>query len=424
MGRLVWFLNILLTLSIGAAAWAGEPLPEGLTLIPGGQHARIITDLPLDNELRQLPELFDQAMPQWCQAFDVKSEQARHWQVTVYIMLDRGRFRQAGLIADDLPQFNHGWQAGDKIWVVDQPSPYYRRHLLLHEGTHWFMFRRYGQYHAPWLMEGLAEFHGTHRIVDARLTLGIIPQTRDEVPFWGRVKLIRQQSEQYPAPSLDAILRYSSSAHQQVEAYAWSWALVLFLKQHPETSQLFATMLKQPAMDSTQLQRWLRSRLAAKLPRLRAEWIAFIDELDYGFTDSNGWLTLSEQTRQVSAPEQILVRADRNWQATGLSVEAGQQLTFSATGEFVVGQQPGPWICQPQGVTLEYHRGQPLGTLMLAVAGPIDSEPEHTDGLAQWPVGRQATITVPHSGELFLRINEAVAGLGDNSGSLQVTIIP
>jgi hypothetical protein len=63
------------------------------------------------------------------------------------------------------------------------------------------------------------------------------------------------------APSIDDILQYSNTAHQNVDAYAWSWALALFLMNHPDSSKVFEALLKQPAMNSREVDRWLRARL-------------------------------------------------------------------------------------------------------------------------------------------------------------------
>ncbi len=64
--------------------------------------------------------------------------------------------------------------------------------------------------------------------------------------YWGRISLIQQQLADGVAPSLEEILRYDDKAHQNVvEAYAWSWAAVIFLKNHPDTSKVFDELLEQ-----------------------------------------------------------------------------------------------------------------------------------------------------------------------------------
>jgi hypothetical protein len=336
-------------------------------------------------------------------------------------MLDRNRFKQAGLIPKDVPEFPYGWQLGDKLWVMEQPSPYYRRHLVLHEGTHWFMFRKYGFYDTPWLVEGIAELLGTHRWSNSTLEMGIVPLNREDVPFWGRIKLVRDQCADGLAPSMEEILRYSNTAHQRVDAYAWSWALTIFLMNHPDTSKVFEALLKQPAMSSREVDRWLRGRLTGKLPRVRSAWRSFVSELDYGYSVAPGMLQLTDKPAELMQETDLEVLANRNWQASGVAVQAGQKLRITAVGEFLVANQPKPWKCTPAGVTLDYYRGQPLGKLMMVLLQPEEDELA-TELVDVIPVGQELVYETESSGEIFFRINESAGNLQDNSGKLQVKL--
>ncbi len=234
-----WFYLACLVLGLGPASLSAQQLPEGFQRIEG-KYIDVITDLPIDDEIRSLPVVFDAAMPLWCEEFDMRIEEVKDWHVEAFIMLRRDEFKRAGFIPKILPEFPYGFQYQNQVWVMEQPSAYYRRHLLLHEGTHWFMNRKYSQHGPPWLMEGTAEWLATHRWDGQTLTLGIIPKTKNEVEYWGRISLIQQQLSDGVAPSLEEILRYSDTAHQNVEAYAWSWAAVIFLKNHPDTAKALA----------------------------------------------------------------------------------------------------------------------------------------------------------------------------------------
>ena len=386
------------------------------------QHLDLITDLPLDDSLRELPEVFDAAVAQWCKFFAVDESETKDWRATVCIMLDRERFKTAGLLPGKLPAFPHGYQWNDDMWVVEQPTPYYRRHLLLHEGTHWFMFRKFGSAGPPWLMEGTAEWLATHRWTDGQLQLGIIPHSRDDVPMWGRITRIHEQLDQGVAPSMEAILRYDNRAHQSVDAYAWSWAAVVFLSQHPHTKKafmdLFDDQLRNDAVPTKQLQRELQSRKAM----IRAEWSAMLTGLEYGFQPQRELVQLDHRAKPLTAPVTIKLLADKGWQTTGVTVTAGQAIQIQATGRYVVGKEPKPWICEPAGVTLRYVKGQPLGKLLMAIATPKPEEPEFSQTLPITPVGSQAKVNAASAGHLLLRINEFGADLDDNSGELSVSI--
>ena len=112
---------------------AAEDLPEGFQRIKG-KYADVITDFPLDAEIRSLPTVFDAAVPRWCEEFDMDLKDVADWHVEAFVMLRRDEFKKAGFIPSKLPEFPYGFQFGNQVWVVEQPSPYYRRHLLLHEG--------------------------------------------------------------------------------------------------------------------------------------------------------------------------------------------------------------------------------------------------------------------------------------------------
>lgn len=419
-------LCALLILAAWTSCLSAQSTP-GFSRITG-KHITIVTDLPMNDpataaELNELPKIFDQAFQFWCEEFSVDRKSTENWKVTLYLMLERERFRQAGMIPKEVPEFPYGWQYKDDLWVMEQVSPYYRRHLMLHEGTHWFMYRKYGFYDTPWLAEGMSELLGTHRWVDRKLTMGIVPANQLEVPYWGRIKKIREQSSNQTAPSFEDILRYSNTAHQSVDAYAWSWALTVFLKNHPDTSTVFGELLSQKAANSRDVEQWLRQRLGDRLPRIRSAWRSFITELDYGYSTAPGLLQLSETSKPIITGEtsSISIAADKGWQATGLSVRPGTTITLTATGKYTVAQQPKPWICTPAGVTLEYYRGQPLGKLMMVVLSPQISEAA-TTMVETVPIGDQTTWTATEAGELFFRINESAGALSDNEGELRLNI--
>ena len=406
---------------VSLATSTAQDLPTGFQRLKG-TYIDVITDLPIDDEIRALPTLFDKAMPQWCAEFDMRLEDVKDWHVDAYVMLARERFKASGFIPKQLPEFPYGFQFGNQVWVVEQPSPYYRRHLLLHEGTHWFMNRKYGNHGPPWLMEGTAEWLGTHRWDGETLTMGVIPQSKTEVEYWGRIPLIQQQLADGVAPSLEEILRYDSTAHQNVEAYAWSWAAVIFLRNHPNTSKAFEDLLKQPMKSDGTLTRWLFRRLQSQWPKIRCEWSAMLTELEYGYDPSRGMLTMTRIAKPISDHEVTLnVAANRSWQSAGVQVSEGDKLVIEPSGKYFVAQAPKPWASEAAGVTLEYYRGEPLGKLMMTISAPLTEE-QFSQPIEVTAVGERLEVTAPKTGELHFRVNESNAGLADNSGAVTVTL--
>lgn len=406
-----------------AARTSLENLAPGFSRI-SGKHIDVITDLPLDDDLRELPAVFDAAMEGWCRVFELPLEQVEAWRVEAFVMRDRQRFVAAGLLPKAISTFINGFQLGDRLWVNDQPSAYYRRHLLLHEGTHWIMSRKYGGLGPPWLAEGMAEWLGTHRWDGQTLEMGIIPTSNEEVPYWGRTKTIQDQLAAGVAPSLETILRYSNTAHQQQEAYVWSWAAVVFLKHHPDTAEIFAQLLQHAWHGSDDANRWLFSQLRPAWPRIREQWQATLSDLDYGFDPQRGLWKLSTKPRPLSAAQTVVVDATTGWQASGIAVAAGTRIRVHASGEYSVGSQPKSWECTAAGVHLEYYRGIPLGRLLMSTAAALPHEPDFAQPLSILPVGEGGEFTIARGGELLFRINESIGGLSDNSGTLSVSVEP
>ncbi len=407
-----------------ASETLGQSTKDGFSSY-SGRYCEIVTDLALGDELRELTSIFDAAIPLWCEIFDLPLGEVRSWRATAHIMGARERFISSGKLPKDFPKFPHGFQWKNDIWVVEQPSDYYRRHLLLHEGTHWFMARKYGSAGPPWLMEGVAEWLATHRWNNGALTLGVIPRSRSDVPYWGRIALIQDQLSSGVAPSLESILRYGTAAHQNVDAYAWSWAAVTFMRTNPDTQQIFQDFLATELKPDQSLNRRLFNRLQQRWPHLRTQWAAFVSELDYGYdTSQSAIVQFSLSAESLARAHSLQISARQSWQATGVTVSEGQKFRVTAQGRFVVRDYPKPWICEPPGVTIEYFRGQPLGKLLVSIMAPSPKESDVTEPTKVIPVGASSEIRAARSGELFFKINETNGGLVDNSGDIHVELAP
>ena len=192
-----------------------------------------------------LPAAFDQAVPRWCQYFEVPLGQAATWHLTGHLIVDRQRFQLAGLLPADLPEFAYGYQRGDTLWLYDQPTDYYRRHLLLHEGTHGFSWRFLGGVGPAWFAEGMAELLATHRWNDGQLQLGYFPAHKEEVPSWGRILLVQQETAARRGLTIAHIISQGAPPPGDNRVYAWSWALAAFLDNHPRYQGPFRQLARQ-----------------------------------------------------------------------------------------------------------------------------------------------------------------------------------
>lgn len=419
------FLGALFVTSIEIAQAAQESEASGGFNKLSGSHLELITDLPLTNDLKELPKVFDAAIPLWKEIFDVSDNQVKDWVCQGHIMLDRARFEQAGMIPLHLPNFPYGFQYGNQIWVSEQQSAYYRRHLLLHEGTHWFMNRKYGNNAPPWLMEGIAEWLGTHswNSVTGELQLGVVPNSKSEVPYWGRMKIIREALDEGTAPSIETIMRYGNSAHREVEAYAWSWAAVLFFREHPRSRATFQRLLEMPLRPDNSVTSWFYRQLQNEWPEIRAEWNALLTDLDYGYTATPGMLMISpKDVRSFPQRSEFILDPSRSWQASGFLVKPGEKIRVQAQGSVILSRTPRPWQSYADGVTLEYHRGQPLGRLTMIIAEPTTDPTQTSQRLEPIALGSDLEITAQNAGELHFRLNEPAKNLADNEGELRLVI--
>ena len=391
-----------------------------------GRHLTLYTDLA-GKEIDSLPGIFDQAFPQWCRYFGINQETHADWRVTAFLMKDKSRFAKAGLLPDDLPPFKHGFTQDHRFWLNEQPSDYYRRELFLHEGTHAFMFTLLGDGGPSWYSEGMAEYLGTHRWRDGRLTLGYTPRSRDESPEWGRVRVIQDAVGNHKALRLKDIVELPPTAHLDNEPYAWCWAAATLLDRHPRYQERFRKMIeyvRKPDFNERFYRLFRRDWL-----ELSEEWQLMTADMEYGYDVARsavdftpGKIAPPKYTTSRADAEGVRVAADRGWQNTGLRLEAGETYRLTATGRYQVATEPKIWWCEPGGVSIRYYRGRPLGILLAAVRPDNPSQNKTSALLRPVVVGLGTTLSPVESGTLFLKINDSSGELGDNAGQLHVDV--
>ncbi len=389
------------------------------------QHLLLVTDLPPSPAVDSLPAAFDKAVPLWAEYFGVGDKALSQWRMTGYLMKDAKPFRAAALFPDELPGFKNGYTLGAEFWVYDQKSDYYRRHLLLHEGVHGFMFNIYGTCGPPWYMEGMAELLGTHKFEGDRLVLPYFPKNKEEVPLLGRIRIVKDEIAAHKAMRLEHILQYSSQAHLQSSApYGWSWAATMFLENHPRYRDRFHKLTSQIS-DANFNQRF-REAYAEDWDRLSEEWIVFITGIEHGYDFVRNAVEYAPGQALPAEGLQVTVAAGRGWQSSSVMLEGGKQYHLRAAGRYQIAEQPPGriWWCEPGGVTIRYYQGRPLGMLLAAV------RPDHLDAefvtplMEPAPVGLEAIISPDQPGTLYFRVNDSAAELADNAGELVVEVVP
>jgi hypothetical protein len=426
-----WALAMGLTLAAaGAAAESPADLARRAGLqIFAGRHLTLLTDRPrrADDGLDELPGVFDQAFATWCLHYGLDPAQHASWRAVGCLMVDRERFRAAGLLPADgtIPEFENGFCAADCFWLMDQSNPDYRRHLLLHEGVHAFTLTLRAADAPPWYTEGIAEYLATHRldrdgVAALRFVPTPLPRRRADAEQLGRIERLRQLHDAGSAPSLAAVFATAPQAHRALGAYAASWAAVAFLAGHPAHREAFAATERLP------LDRDFTSRVRAAPGwddrAASRDFAAFVADLDYGYDFDRMAIDWSPGA-PLTAPRTVSVAGDRGWQNTGGSLEQGQQISFTASGRITVGQASAYRLqSSPDGITLRWYRGRPVGRLLIAQW--VEPDDDQQPGFRVLAEGASGTITAATAGPLFVKLNESPGELADHGGEFTVTLAP
>jgi hypothetical protein len=334
-----------------------------------------------------------------------------------------------------VPEFPFGYALGNQVFVLAQQSDYYTRHLLLHEGIHSLAFFHFGGAGPTWFREGTAELLATHSGKNAATRINVIPESREAVPYWGRFKLMNELRAKAVVPTLDAVMAYQPDLRGDVESYGWSWAAAMLLSTYPEYRDAMRRAAARGRNEGPGFNRKLRQDLRTDWPILAARWRLMCHDLDYGFDWSREQVTLSARDPKWDGkPIRMEVSASRGWQSTGVRIPGRAKLRVSASGRVTLARTSKPWISEPAGITYQYHRGRPLGQLLLAVLpNAHDAEATTIKPLAvraigldavqdQTSAGQEARLQIDAYSWLLFRVNDHVGDLGDNTGAYQVTI--
>jgi hypothetical protein len=399
-----------------AAAVADAAAPAGLREI-AGQHLTLVTDLGADPEVDALAGYFDQAFDQWCAYFEIDPAAHAAWRVQGCLMRTPERFRAAGLLPANLPDFAVAYSTAGQLWVKDQTSVYFRRHLLLHEGTHAFMHALVNGVGAVWYAEGVAELLATHRLEGGKLVLNSFPSSRDEAPKWGRIEVVQNGFAARRAKTLAQIFAYEGTIHGEIEPYGWCWAAAAFLDNHPRYRERFRS-LGQLVGEADFAER-VTQIFAADRDLLNEDWQLFVATIDYGYDFARMEVERTPGVALGPDGRRVEVAADRGWQSSGIELAPGTY-RLRASGRYQVAAGPPPWMSEPGGVTIEYNQGRPLGMLLAAVR---EGDSSGSSGLVKpIAVGLGATLAVERPGVLYFRDNDSAGRLADNAGSARVEV--
>ena len=375
----------------------------------------LITDMPLDDDMKQWSKYLDQAVFQWAEYFNVRMDRLTTWKIRACVMKDNVPFMMNDLLPMDLPPFQYGFEYGNNVWLFAQPSRDYQRHLFLHECTHAFMNQVMKGCGSLWFGEGLAEYFGTHRIEDGRLTMGIMPKTRNEFPNWGRIRFIQDDIKNGTFIPLNGFFS-SELKSQDNRSYSWAWALVWLMNSDPHYKSILQKLSTLP-QGNTYRQRveiinkaFRESFSQEEWSKFSTQWRAYISDLDYGYDMQTSQIT---DTRAFPLQNTAFksVKSDKDWQNMGVILQKGKTYTIKASGEYKVSAGEKAWLCQPNGITVKYVRQKPLGILLAALEASDSGESAQLSGFVKpIVVGSQTEFTAEQTGAIWMKINALAGG--------------
>ncbi|MDG1897683.1 MAG: hypothetical protein P8J37_22520 [Fuerstiella sp.] len=396
----------------------------------------LLSDLP-EEIVAHLPAIADQLFDRLESHFGKlpASIDDSDFQVTGHLIDNEQAFRAAGLMPSETFTFDHGRHWNYQFWMFDTEQDYYRRHLLLHEFTHCFMTCECGMQQLPasWYMEGMAEFFATHRLVNqqgtpARVEFGVFPESFEDFEGWGRISEIRRSfqrrgsadaanPEHLTITTLEDVMPDHAKNFTQYSQYATSWALCWFLQTHPDYRDPFRSLATLRTGDEiSETVRQLRGHLQ---PRLGTDWLLFVESLREHYDVNHSFpvhsktpLTANDLKTGIA---KFQVQADLDWQDSGLRLAAGESVNVKCTGHFSVNDQPHLWMSEPQGVSIEYFSGLPLGQVVATLVS--DAGVSMTSRIS---VGTGKTIRTSQNVSVWLQVNDSSASRRNNAGTVDV----
>lgn len=385
-----------------------------------GKYVTLYTDLPLSKSVSELPKIFDMAVPMWCEYLKVDPKELDSWHLTACLIGDFQKFLPSGLV-DEVPNLRHGYSQRHKFWIREQQEEYYRRHLFLHEGVHCLMTHLFGRFGALWYMEGTAELLAVHRWNSGKLEIGFMPESREEVPSFYRIDTIARLVREGEKITVNDVFNLSYTKFQETEAYALSWAMSILCANHPDYRDAFWEYVIEIPRNLSPV-RFSELLGPEKMAALEVDWAYFISHISYNY--DLGRDVITDPTRAKMGPGKgkvIELRTDTGWSNSGIAIEKGKNYQIEARGRYSIMAKPVVWWCEPQGVTIKYCDGRPLGQLLACVIPSIKRDAAEA---VREPmvIGTGTTFEAESSGTLFFRINEHSVDLHDNTGTIKIGV--
>lgn len=271
------------------------------------------------------------------------------------------------------------------VWAVST------RGVPQHEAVHAYCHQNFGRVGPTWYAEGMAEL-GQYW-----------DEKREGVHIHDEV--LRYLKESDPK-ELKEITASGQKTGDSWKNYAWRWALCHLLSTNPNYSARFKPLGMALLNDRHTSFEEIYGSMSKEIS---FEYLFFLKHLDQGFRcDLCAWDWKSKPQRlRGVAIVQAKVLANRGWQASRVLVKAGDKISYSASGEWILKKDEAK--VGPEGD--ETGRGKLEGILFsdYSLSEPLD-------------LGESGTIEIPRDGHLFLRCKDDWGNVGDHAGFVTVKL--
>lgn len=259
---------------------------------------------------------------------------------------------------------------------------------LIHEAVHAYCRQTWFEVGPLWYAEGMAEV-GQYWRADqpgVHCEEGLAPMLRRGEPW--------------------TIEQITAMDSRSAETYGWSWTLCELMTNNPNYAAAFRKYGRE-LLAGKQLD--FVKHFDKDLDRIRFEHRLLASQFGPGYRAE---LCAWDWKTQFGPPirgetRELAVEAARGWQATGLTLSRGERLGYKASGQWRI-SDAGP-LLSADGAS--DNRGKLIGVLL--------------DGYQlgeAFPLGRGGALTSPGDGKLFVRCYDDWNQLGDNSGSVTLTL--
>jgi hypothetical protein len=265
--------------------------------------------------------------------------------------------------------------------------------VIQHECVHGICHLTFGSTGPTWLSEGLAELGNYWKEGDRAIDL--------PAPVVGYL----QNAE--PKRKLLQIAVPGRTESGTWQDYAWRWALCHLLANNPNYSKNFVPLAI--ALMEEKQGASFESTYGPLAREVSFEYDQFLNTLGNGYrSDLTAWPWNAKFQKLGSSGEvKVKIKAQGGWQASKVLVDAGAAYDITADGM---------WKIAAAGQSLDANgEADGRGQLVAAVFSDFTLSKEI-------PIGRQATLKPPTSGQLFLRCVDTWTELADNDGEVTVMI--